>query len=67
MSSNEDINGIFNELIQKHPDIEEVLLTAKFGVFESLDWEWDTERAVKEMIDKGFEIDGNMRCYLSNE
>ena len=66
MSFQSDINSEFDDLIKKIPDKEYDILICKFGVFESLDWDSAAKETAKEIQKKGYEIDGNMRCYISS-
>ena len=65
MSFKADIDSEFDDLIKKIPDKEREILICKFGVFESLDWDSSAAEAAKEIQQKGYEIDGNMLCYLA--
>lgn len=64
MSFKAGIEKAFTKLMEKHPLIKRDILICKFGVYESLEWDSAAAEVAKEMLDSGYDIDGNMRCYI---
>jgi len=64
MSMKADIDDVFSVLLRKNPELKADILAAKFGVYESLEWDKSAGEVVRDMIAQGIDIDGNMRCYL---
>lgn len=66
MSFKAGIEKAFTKLIEKHPLIKSDILACKFGVYKSLGWDSAAAGVAKEVLDSGYEIDGNMLRYINN-
>ena len=66
MSMKADIDEVFDAMLEKHPALTPDILAAKFGVYEALEWDGAAGDVVREMIDHGLTVDGNMLCYLDS-
>ena len=59
-----DINGVFEDMAKKTSIGKKEILECQFGVYEALEWDSYAGQIVEKMISLGYEVDGNMRCYL---
>ena len=66
MSRQADINDVFSNLLKKHPNLAQDILTAEFEIYEAFGWDTSAGNVVKEMMQKGLNVDGNMMCYVDN-
>ena len=68
MSHKADIDKAFDELLEEIPTMKGEILTCKFSVYESLEWDDAAKDVVLDMEKRGLGeyVEGWMRVYIEN-